>query len=439
MDDEFKKIQESIDEINIEIKNINILLKKPFVEWTENEIEQFSSKDYLREEKNKLRDKEKILMEKENKLREKENKLIDEKILLLNRQNFNGNNYLHLFSLTFEDPDLTGSLSNTMKESYIDKLQEHVTGHKFSDYERKILKDKPIFSHRLIECFHDKKLAKKLVSEVQYVLKTTVKKTIRKTNGYVFESVISNAGQSNVMIFNAYNDTETKFCAKISNVDVIKKEYEVSKIVKGPCIMPILDFLEFEEPGREEKRAAIMSPLYSMTLDRYSLESDLVPDWEDQLIAIILCGLSAVTSFALQSICHYDIKLNNIMMSHLYKFVLIDFGSATKYDTVSDSTPGYSFKYLNPSIRYDLSSLIITIVKFIMAKPSMTFESKEELFKELNNYKSKYPIVYEILEILKPIIDTDITKNDLISICNKIYQFSCSKASWITKYDHLKI
>ena len=87
MEVQYNKIQDSIDEINLKINTIEGLLKKAFKDWTNEEIEEYSSKDYLRE-------KEKIL-------REEKNKLMDEKLILLNKQKYDGkNNYLNLLSLT---------------------------------------------------------------------------------------------------------------------------------------------------------------------------------------------------------------------------------------------------------------------------------------------------------------------------------------------------
>ena len=150
--------------------------------------------------------------------------------------------------------------------------------------------------------------------------------------GYTFDEIVSYAGQYIVVILNTYNDKEAFCCAKISDVEAIRKECRIGNLVTGPCKMPILDFFELDEPDRTDKRAVLIAPRYIKTVADWMsefVEQELLP--EDDIIALLLCGLSAVYSFATHSLCHYDIKLTNIMIAKSKEFVFIDFGSAAKY------------------------------------------------------------------------------------------------------------
>lgn len=78
--------------------------------------------------------------------------------------------------------------------------------------------------------------------------------------------------------------------------------------------MPILKYFELDE-DRDDKRAAMITPRYVMDLSQWLCkyaEQELHP--EDEMVALILCGLSAVSY---HSICRYDIKLTNIMIEKI--------------------------------------------------------------------------------------------------------------------------
>jgi seryl-tRNA synthetase len=62
---------------------LEILLKRPFAQWTDEEKEEYGDKQQLREKEKQLREEKKQLREKENQLRREKEQLREEKNLLL--------------------------------------------------------------------------------------------------------------------------------------------------------------------------------------------------------------------------------------------------------------------------------------------------------------------------------------------------------------------
>ena len=298
------------------------------------------------------------------------------------------------------------------------------------------------FYSRLQISLHDKTMAQNLIRDIRCLIKTTVKTKVKDTHGFTLHNVIFFSGQSNVVIISAYND---KFngCAKVSSVGNIKDEFNIGKLVTGPCVMPIIDYFELDEPERIDKRAAIVIPLYIRTLADWLRDYPaLVFPPEDEIVALILCGLSAVYSFASRFICHHDIKLENIMMSKKREFILIDFGAATDYDHPeggSEFTPGYSFAHSTPSIQYDLNSLAITVARVIMNKRDKDLVDKNHLFQQLIKYQGRYPVAMHMMELLKPCIDVEMTISKLNDACIAVYEYASNANPWVKEYPHLKI
>ena len=52
------QVETEINELKLKIDEIEQMLKKPFKEWTEGEIEEFGTKEQLRDESRQLRRKE---------------------------------------------------------------------------------------------------------------------------------------------------------------------------------------------------------------------------------------------------------------------------------------------------------------------------------------------------------------------------------------------
>ena len=134
--------------------------------------------------------------------------------------------------------------------------------------------------------------------------------------------------------------------------------------------MPMLDYFEIRD-----ERAIFISPLYTLSLREYVFDGVMHPN-DKTCVSVLLCGLSAIYSFASKSYCHADIKLNNIMMETAYKFIFIDFDSATKYGTlITSTTAGISMTMQEPSIGYDVSRyqyLVIYLFTFIVIMTNTT-------------------------------------------------------------------
>jgi hypothetical protein len=81
-----EQITDEIKQLSNKINAIEQLLKKPFKEWTEEEKEEFGSKEQLREERKQLRDKEEQLREERKQLRDKEEQLRVKELELLKQQ-----------------------------------------------------------------------------------------------------------------------------------------------------------------------------------------------------------------------------------------------------------------------------------------------------------------------------------------------------------------
>jgi hypothetical protein len=61
--DLIEKIEEQIVAVEQKISSLEIFLKKPFAQWTDEEKEEYGDKQQLREKKKQLREKEKQLRE----------------------------------------------------------------------------------------------------------------------------------------------------------------------------------------------------------------------------------------------------------------------------------------------------------------------------------------------------------------------------------------
>jgi FtsZ-interacting cell division protein YlmF len=92
------EINTEIHKLNGKIEEIELLLKKHFKYWTEDEKEEFGDKVQLRKEKERLRKKEEQLRKKEEQLRKEKEQLM-ELLIIKGKQQMNfGIIYIH-FSL----------------------------------------------------------------------------------------------------------------------------------------------------------------------------------------------------------------------------------------------------------------------------------------------------------------------------------------------------
>ena len=183
-----------------------------------------------------------------------------------------------------------------------------------------------------------------------------------------------------------------------------------------------------------EERAAMFTPVYVETVADWLLNLDKFPD-EEAIISILLCGISAIYSFASQGLAHCDIKLTNLMFETRTKVVLIDFGSATKFeDSISSTTPGMRFEHHSPSIRYDVNSLSISIARVMLKKPE-EFASKDHLFATIRPLNSTYPVVFEMLGLMR--IDEDINSaKEFLDVWKNVYLRAKNKKEVVSLYPY---
>jgi serine/threonine protein kinase len=313
------------------------------------------------------------------------------------------------------------------KETYIQKIQELLPGVKLSDSVYKLIKKNKQFYGRLHDCFGwSREDAKNFINEAKMFLKTSTKVLVSKNKGYHFDEVVSHMGQGATIIQKVY-DTKGNYCGKIGPIRIIEAEYEVGKKVVGPCVMPVLDFIILPE-----ERAVIVSPLYIRTLANWMLNLEEFAE-EDDIVPILLCGISAIYSFACQGLAHCDIKLTNLMLETSVKVILIDFGSATDFEEViSSTTPGIRFEHCSPSIRYDINSLSIAIAR-IMLKKNEDFATKEHLFSMISPLASRYPVVLEMLGLMR--IDENFgSAAELLVVWKNIYSVAQEKKAFVCDY-----
>ena len=264
--------------------------------------------------------------------------------------------------------------------------------------------------------------AKNFYEAASRYLTTKTKHYALETFGYSFQESLSYEGQTSNRIEKVFSERmKDTVCAKIGPKLRIEAEFNVGCQVKGDCVMPIHEFLDL---GNGE--AAIISPAYEISVAKMIFSSDKSQS-EAAILPILLCGLSAIYSLALQGYAHCDIKLQNLVLDKSrQKCVLIDLGSATQWgELIRSTTAGISFDCTSPSIRYDINSLAIAVAR-AMLKKSTIFVTKEEMFFYLTPLDSKYPTLIKMLRQMR--VDEDIESTDeLLSIWKNVYELAKEK------------
>ena len=97
---------------------------------------------------------------------------------------------------------------------------------------------------------------------------------------------------------------------------IAKKEMACCDKVVRPCVMPCIEFIEDGELGM------IIAPLFGCAV-RELINSDEALS-EQQVVMILLCGLSGIYSFASKGMHHCDIKPSNIDCPSSRKNICID-------------------------------------------------------------------------------------------------------------------
>ncbi len=180
--------------------------------------------------------------------------------------------------------------------------------------------------------------------------------------------------------------------------------------------------------------ATTTTPLNGETVANWMANLKKFPK-EEEIISVLLCGISAIYSFASQGLAHCDIKLTNLIFESRTKIILIDSGSATKIGgVISTTTPGIGFEHYSPSIRYDVNSLSIAISR-IMLRKHEKFASKDHLLATIAPLASTYPVVFEMLDLMR--IDEDIdSAMELLDVWKNMYEVAKDNKSFVSSYSY---
>ena len=197
---------------------------------------------------------------------------------------------------------------------------------------------------------------------------------------------------------------------------IAKKEMACCDKVVRPCVMPCIEFIEDGELGM------IIAPLFGCAV-RELINSDEALS-EQQVVMILLCGLSGIYSFASKGMHHCDIKPSNIALAPGRIFVLIDFGSATDSGAFLRSfTPKMSISRASPSIGFDVACLATTIMQ-VMFQNCDTYVTKEHLLQQCGLIQSRFPTVCKMLKLLP--IDEEIQINAFTETCKNLFEIARS-------------
>ncbi|KAJ3076504.1 hypothetical protein HK102_005408 [Quaeritorhiza haematococci] len=163
-----------------------------------------------------------------------------------------------------------------------------------------------------------------------------------ETSKQKVDDILTNAGQSSNTILTAIG-ASGYFCAKVGRKADISKEAAVANAVRGDCVMSVVKVLNVGDG-----QAVLISLLYGSSLADFKMVKSRIKD--QFVVVLLLSGLSAIYSFTKAKMAHCDIKLANFVISGLWRFILIDFGSATPFGALMTSTTrGISFGMDVPS------------------------------------------------------------------------------------------
>jgi serine/threonine protein kinase len=277
------------------------------------------------------------------------------------------------------------------------------------------IKNNQNFSDRIGNVYQwDRIAAKEFIKLAKAHLHTLTIANLRTIYGLHFGSVLFENPSS---IIQEVSDTAGFYYGKIGSKSKMKNEYDIGNRVKGKCVMPIHRFIELEDD-----KGIIICPKYNQTLFHWAyLENEDFVE-EKELCCVLLCMISAIHSFAQQGLCHGDIKGENIMFAARLNCVLIDFGSAAEFGGFLGSrTPGMGFDYFEPSIRYDINSLAITIVRIALKDSRKLFAGPKIMMEIMSQVRERYPVVLEMLKLMR--INEDIGSTDeLFDIWKSLYR-----------------
>ena len=274
-----------------------------------------------------------------------------------------------------------------------------------------------------------KERAKNLIMQAKMYLKTSTKMLVENEHGYHFGPLLSSRCGAENTIIKAWRDGDIPVCAKVGRLKQMKKENEVGNIIQGPCIMPIQGFLEVKDD-----RAVLISPLYNASLTTWMESNDRVS--EISIGDVILCGLSGIYAFASNKMHHCDIKPSNMMIGTTpHQIVLIDFGSSVMSgECLNTGTLDMSINLSSPSIGYDVTCLVVTIMHVLFKEPKR-FVSEVDVRAEIAKF-THFPVMVEMLGCIP--IDKDISSlSELTEIWRSVFEIAARHYEYVSSLEFM--
>ena len=210
---------------------------------------------------------------------------------------------------------------------------------------------------------------------VRVVTPTTARR-FSSASTFVLDGPIPDArGQPGVEFLYAFCGSRV-FCAKVGLRAPLEHELRVSAAVHAASIAPtVVCAAALETVTRRaatEPYAALMMPLYSMTVGAASLAMDTGAGAARDAFAlnVALCALAAIKAFDLAGFAHGDIKPSNLLIAgdSTGVLVLCDLGTARMRGEPFAESSAFSLNLVRTaSLRYDVVSLGATLTSLLSA------------------------------------------------------------------------
>jgi len=248
----------------------------------------------------------------------------------------------------------------------------------------------------------DKQLRDFLMKLANYT-NTSTKAKLRSTCGYVFDGIISNAGQGASMIINVFKGTRA-LCAKVGPPR-LEREFQFSKQIHSPVVMEFIEAVPIDQ-----SRVALISPIYATTLREILAALGNEPAELAVLLNVALCGFSAICALSQAGLCHGDIKPGNfgVTSSKSNILTLFDFGSCRRLSdegSLAEHTPKYLLDIeLQDTTYLDLVCLFATIYEAAMRKLEIGMTRSNALEKLAECANSQI-----LLKFAEPLCDPTLT------------------------------